>query len=158
MIVGIIVCVTRAEEQAAGAGRAGLRAQLGATVASAAGPYGYTISLGGSTALGSDQLGTPHLFGALMLMTGAVLAFVVLEAVSHKSLRPQTIDEDHPPSIWGNAHVPSAGAALCAVLGVLQLVGGALGWALTGFIATATYFVVTALQRILVQRWAGRGY
>ncbi|MDX6556061.1 MAG: hypothetical protein QOD86_2256, partial [Miltoncostaeaceae bacterium] len=46
---------------APGAGRAGLRAQLSATASSAAGPYGYTISLGGSIALSVGMLGPPGL-------------------------------------------------------------------------------------------------
>lgn len=127
-----------------------VRQQLGTSVASAAGPYGYTISLGGSIALATDRLGTPHLAGALMLMLGAVLAFVVLEATAQGSVAPQETPADHPPSVLGNAHVPSAGGALLAVWLVVQLSGPPLGWAAAGFAATATYFAVTAVQRIAV--------
>jgi hypothetical protein len=129
-------------------GGCGLREQLAVSVASAAGPYGYTISLGGSTALASDQLGSPHLTGALLLMTGAVLAFVGLEVAARRTLMPTEAPADTPPTIWGNAHIPSAGTALCGVYGVLQLLHGELVWLVTGFTATTLYFVVSAAQQV----------
>jgi hypothetical protein len=134
---------------AAGAGRAGLRAQLSATAASAAGPYGYTISLGGSIALAVGALGPPGLGEVLVMMAGAVAAFVLLEALAQGSLAPQAAARDRPPSIWGNAHIPSAGTTLCAVWAIVHAVGGVPGWALTGFAATGIYFVVTAAQRVV---------
>jgi hypothetical protein len=126
----------------------GLRSQLSAGAASAAGPYGYTISLGGSIAIAVDQLGSPHLGGALLMMLGAVAAFVALEVVAQRSVVPQPAQPDRPPSVWGNAHIPSAGAALCGVWGAIHLVDDEAGWLLTGFVATGVYFVVTAVQRI----------
>lgn len=136
----------------AGAGRRGLRAQLGATVVSAAGPYGYTISLGGSVALAVAELGSAGLVEALLLMLGAVAAFVALEAIAHGTLEPQPAPMDRPPSIWGNAHVLSAGGALCAVSAAIHLWTGWWMWAVVGFLATSVYFVGTALQRIVVRK------
>jgi hypothetical protein len=141
---------------AAATGPTGVRAQLGATVASAAVPYGYTITLGGSIAIAVGELGRPHLFGALMLMLGAVAGFVALEAIAQGNLRPQATRSDRPLSIWGNAHVLSAGLALVAVSGVDDVASGGLGWALTGFLATTIYFVVTTCQRMIAARWSER--
>jgi hypothetical protein len=134
---------------APGAGRAGLRAQLSATAASAAGPYGYTISLGGSIALAVGALGPPGLADVLLMMAGAVVAFVLLEAVAQGSLAPQASARDRPPSIWGNAHIPSAGATLCAVWAIVHHVDGVAAWGVTGFAVTSIYFVVTAVQRVV---------
>ena len=129
-----------------------MRKQLRSTVASAAGPYGYTISLGGSTAMAVGRLGTPHLGDSLLLMLGAVLGFALLEFIAQGSMHPEGAAPDRPLTILGNLHVPSAGGALLAVWGLLHVLHGAAGWAATGFAATTIYFVVTALQRVLSSR------
>jgi hypothetical protein len=127
-----------------------LRAQVSSTLASAAGPYGYTISLGGATVLASGHVGSPGLPGALLLVVGAVVAFLGLDIAAHGSLVPRDTPRDRPPSIWGNAHVPSAGAAISAAWGLVHLVGGSLAWLVTGFTATLVYFLVTAAQRMAI--------
>jgi len=126
--------------------------QLSATVASAAGPYGYTISLGGSFAMSNGQLGAPDLGQALLFMVGGVAAFVALELIATRSLAPRAAPADAPRTVWDNAHVASAGTALCAVWGVIHLFVGGIAWLLAGFAATAAYFGVTALQRIAIRR------
>jgi hypothetical protein len=135
---------------AEGEGQTGFRAQLHSTTGSAAGPYGYTISLGASGALTTGQLGSPGLLEALALMLGAVLAFVVLEVSAARSLVPEPPPEDSPPSLWGNAHIISAGGAICVVWGIVHAVGGIGGWFLVGIAATGVYFVLTAAQRIVI--------
>jgi hypothetical protein len=132
------------------------RAYLAATTASAAAPYGYTISLGGSIAVAGERLPGPGLLGALLLVIGAVAGFVVLEALAQRSLQPSATADDQPPSIMGNAHVPSAGGAIFSVWALLHLVTGLAGWAVTGFAATVVYFAVTAAQRIATRRWTRR--
>lgn len=127
-----------------------LRAQVSSTLASAAGPYGYTISLGGATVLASGHASSPRLPGALLLVVGAVVAFLTLDIVAHGSLVPRDAPQDRPPSIWGNAHIPSAGAAVSAVWGLLHLVGGSVVWLVTGFTATLVYFLVTAARRMAI--------
>ena len=122
------------------------RRHLAATVASAAGPYGYTISFGGSIALANERLGSPHLAGALLLMLGAVTAFVALGATAQGTLAPGAPLPTAPPTLLGGAHVPSAGLALCAVWGVDHIAGGAFGWLLTGFAATGVYLLLCAAQ------------
>jgi len=129
-----------------------LRAQVSSTLASAAGPYGYTISLGGATVLASGQLGSPRLLGALLLVVGAVAAFIGLDIAAQGSLVPRDMPQDRAPSVWGNAHVPSAGAAVSAVWGLLHVLGGSAAWLATGFTATLVYFLVTALQRMAIDR------
>jgi hypothetical protein len=133
-----------------------LRAQVSSTLASAAGPYGYTISLGGATVLASGHLGSPPLLGALLLVLGAVAAFMGLEFLAQGSLVPGDPPSDRPPSVWGNAHVPSAGAAVAAVWGLVHRVGGSVAWFVTGFTATLVYFAVTAIQRMAVDALVAR--
>jgi hypothetical protein len=129
----------------------GLRRQLAVSVASAAGPYGYTISLGGSIALANERLGSPHLGGALLMMLGAVAAFVLLGAAAQGSIAPHSLP-GAPPTVWGNAHVVSAGLALFAVWGVDHFAEGGPGWLFTGFAATGVYLVGCAAQQLAVGR------
>ena len=133
-----------------------LRAQLSATVAGAAGPYGYTISLGGSIALTAHRFGTPGYGLVMLMMAGAVLGFVTLEFLAQGSFRPVEPAPDIPPTMWGNAHVPSAGGAISAVWGLVHVFGEPEAWAVTGFTATFVYFAATAAQRIAVDRVRGR--
>lgn len=129
----------------------GLRRRLAVSVASAAGPYGYTISLGGSIAVATERLGSPHLAGALLLMLGAVAAFVALGTGAQGSIAPRALPSA-PPTVWGNAHVLSAGLALCAVWGVDDVLGGDAGWLATGFVATGVYLAGCAAQQAVVAR------
>src|SRR3954454_5402180 len=85
-----------------------VRTQVATTVASAAGPYGYTITLGGSTALASNALGPPHLGSALLMMSGAAPPSVALGAAARGVADPPAGDDPPPPSPLANAHVPSA--------------------------------------------------
>jgi hypothetical protein len=133
-----------------------LRAQLSATVAGAAGPYGYTISLGGSIVLSVHHLGSPGYGEVMLMMAGAVLGFVTLEFIAQGSFRPIQPAPDIPPTMWGNAHVPSAGGAISAVWGLVHVFDAPEAWAVTGFVATFVYFLVTAAQRIVVAKVRGR--
>lgn len=133
-----------------------MRQQLSTTVASAASAYGYTLSIAGTTMLADERLGPPHLVGVLLLMTGAVLAFVVLETGAQGSLVPEEVDGEDRTSVWGNAHIPAAGGALCGVWGVVHALTGQVGWLVAGFVATTLYFLGTAAQRIVLRRLTGR--
>lgn len=133
-----------------------LRQQLSATVAGAAGPYGYTISLGGSIALTVHHLGSPNYGEVMLMMAGAVLGFVTLEVLAQGSFHPIQPAPDVAPTMWGNAHVPSAGGAISAVWGLIHVIHEPVGWAVTGFAATTVYFATTAAQRVLVARVRAR--
>lgn len=133
-----------------------LREQLSVTATSAAGAYGYTISLGGSIAVAAAALDGPALLEALAMMTGAVLAFAALELWARGSLDPHRPDPDRPSSVFGNAHILSAGAAICAGWAVVHVASGPLAWGLMGFWVTALYFMLTSAQRIAVARWQDR--
>lgn len=127
-----------------------LRRQLAATVSSAAGAYGYTIALGGSIAQAAHRLGGPVLGDALGMMLGAVAAFVLLETAAMGVRRPTAPAPQTHVSVWGNAHVASAGGALCAAALIVRTLDDWPAWALTGFAVTALYFLLTALQKTAV--------
>jgi hypothetical protein len=145
------------DEDAAQGSDRGFRGELAATAASAAAAYGYTISLGGSIALAGGQLGSPDLGEILLLTFGAVAGFLALEAFAHGTLSPAATARDHPPSIWGNVHLPAAGSALALVWVVLALADGIVAWAMVGFVATTVFFLGTVLQRVALRRLAGSG-
>jgi hypothetical protein len=136
---------------------AGVRAQLASTVAAAAGPYGYTISLGGSTALAAGRLGTPGLAGVLLLMVGAVAGFAALERIAWTAATPPDARAPAPPPVAGeNAHVLAAGGALLLVWSTLQVADQPATWLAVGFVATTAYFAGTVLERIALRRLAAR--
>jgi hypothetical protein len=137
----------------------GLREQIAVTDSSAAGAYGYTISFGGAIAIAIaiGELGAPALGEALLLMAGAVIAFLTLELVASRgALRIYRPPPDRPSPAFGNAHFVSAGVAICAAWLTVQLVGAPAAWAVMGFAVTAMNFLITATQRILVARWQER--
>jgi hypothetical protein len=101
-------------------------------------------------------LGRPDLGEALLLMVGAVVAFVALEGVARGTLQGPAEDADGEARALGNARIPSAGTALCGVWGLVHLIHGPLGRALTGFVATAVYFTLAALQRVVVEAWGAK--
>ena len=133
-----------------------LRSQLSCTVAGAAGPYGYTISLGGSIALTVHHLGTPDYGEVILMMVGAVLGFLTLEFIAQGSFRPVDPAPDIAPTMWGNAHIPSAGGAITVVWGLVHVFDEPVAWLATGFAATFVYFLMTAAQRITVDAVRGR--
>ncbi|WP_217912925.1 hypothetical protein [Miltoncostaea marina] len=133
-----------------------LRRQLAGTVSSAAGAYGYTIALGGSIAQAAHRLGGPVLGDALALMGGAVAAFVLLEALARGVRRPTASPRETHVSIWGNAHLLSAGGALCAAALIVRIAQGWPAWLLTGFAVTGLYFLLTAVQKTAVAALRGR--
>ena len=133
-----------------------LRAQLSTTVAGAAGPYGYTISLGGSIALTVHHLGTPDYGEVILMMLGSVVGFVALEFIAQGSFRPIQPAPDIAPTMWGNAHIPSAGGAITVVWALVHVFDEPFAWATTGFCATFVYFIVTAGQRVAVAAVRGR--
>jgi hypothetical protein len=146
----------RGPDVAGGPGHRGLRAQLSATVAGAAGPYGYTISLGGSISLTVHHLGSPGYGEVMLMMLGAVIGFVTLEFIAQGSFHPIVPAPDIAPTMWGNAHVPSAGGAITAVWGLVHVFGEPFAWAVTGFTATSVYFTVSAAQRVTIARVRAR--
>ena len=59
--------------------------------------------------------------------------------------------------LWGAFHLPVVGAAIGLATIIAHTVHNAVvAWALVGFVATATYLLVTALQYLVAERRADR--
>ncbi|MGI8749766.1 MAG: hypothetical protein ACR2J6_04330 [Thermoleophilaceae bacterium] len=130
--------------------------QLRSSLASAAVPYGYTLTIFASGAITGDLLGSPHAPQVLIFVAGAVAAFTSLEAVVHRSgLVVRHAPDAHSTAIWGHAHLLAAGLAIGAVwLADGLLAGSALAWPVAGFLSTGLYLVLATVQAIAAQ---GRG-
>jgi hypothetical protein len=125
----------------------GYRAHLQAVVATAAGPYGYTLTIWTSGAVVTHARGIPTALDALLFLAGAVLGFALVGTLAHGGprgvLRPAT---EGTVRLWGGFHLPSVGLAIGVAAAVAALVHGALAWPLVGFLVTCVYLVVLAVQ------------
>jgi hypothetical protein len=130
-----------------------LRQSLRSSVAASTAPYGYTLTVWASGAIAIALLGTPDLLDVLLLMAGAVLAFVSIEALAYGSVALR-IRVGPPPevTVWGSAHWISSGLAIVAVWGSDHLVRGPAGWALSGLLATTLYLLVNSTQVAIATR------
>jgi hypothetical protein len=130
---------------------AGFRRNLRSGVAASAAPYGYTITIWSSGAVGMDLLGKPHVGEALLYVAGAVAAFLAVEMLAYGQLRVRLSAGPAPRvGVWGHAHLASAGGAVVAVWGSDHAFRGELGgWPVAGFLATGVYLLLNALQTTL---------
>lgn len=130
-----------------------LRNSLRSSVAASTAPYGYTLTVWASGATAISLLGTPDLPDVLLLMAGAVCAFVSIETFAYGSLASR-IRVGPPPqvTVWGSAHWISSGLAILAVWATDHRVHGLVAWALSGLLATAIYLLVNSTQVALARR------
>lgn len=135
---------------------ADLRASLRTSIAVSTAPYGYTLTIWGSGAVGIGQLGSPTLAEVLLFMAGAVVSFLALEAVAYGSVALRIVSGPPPTvTVWGSAHWLTAGVAILASWGVAHLVHGLAGWLLVGVVATALYLLLNAVQVALARQGVG---
>jgi hypothetical protein len=133
-----------------------LRSHLRSAVAASAGPYGYTLTIFATGSVASYVIGRPHVFELLLFIAGAVAAFLLVEAVAFGSPRAHLKPgEAGPVEAWGQAHLVSAGLAIFLSWAALQAVSSNVGWAVAGFVSTATYLMLNAVQSLLAAA-AGR--
>ena len=131
------------------------RDQLRSSVAASAAPYGYTLTVWGTGAVSVEELGAPGLGGALLFLSGAVLAFVITEAAAYGSLRVTPMRGETPTvSILGNAHWAAAGVPILAAWALDKLIAGLAAWPVVGFVATTGYLTLNALQTALASQAA----
>lgn len=132
-----------------------LRAHLRSSVVDSAAPYGYALTIFGVGSVGGYIIGAPHVFEVLLYLVGAVAGFVLVGAVAFGRLtvslsRPDT----GPEQIWGHAHLLSAGTAIGASWAFLQALSTDVAWLVIGFLATAIYLLLNAVQTTLAARRA----
>ncbi len=125
-------------------------------MAASAAPYGYTLTIWGSGAVAMHRLGKPGVGEALLLMGGAVLGFLLMEALAHGSLRARVSPRQPSQTTgWANAHLLSGGGGIVLVWALLQAADARVGWALAGFVATASYLLLNAIQSTVATRAGG---
>jgi hypothetical protein len=123
-----------------------LRENLRASIAGAAAPYGYTITIASSGSIAMSELGSPAPWETLLFLVGAALGFLMVGLTAFGTLVDLRAPSVKRTSLLGMTHVISAGLAALAVWGSSALLDGPGGWAVAGFIATVIYLVLTAAQ------------
>ena len=149
--------VARDEEARPARGLTRLRERLRESGATAAGPYGYTLTIWGAGMLGINVLGSPSPIEVFAFVVGAVFGFVAVETAAWGDPRPRSA---RPPSavmaIWGNAHVPAAAGSILLAWLVDSVIDADVAWIAAGFAATAAYLVLSAVESLAAERFAVR--
>lgn len=129
------------------------RRHLKTSGAGSAGPYGYSLTVWGTGTVGVDELGRPGVVQVLLLVAGAVAAFLLVEAVAYRTLRPHRAESPEPPrALWGSAHWIAAGVAIALAWALDRLIGTSVAWPLAGFAATAVFLLLQAGEALLAAR------
>ena len=128
------------------------RANLRWVVASAATPYGYTLTVWTTGAIVAHRQGLPDELGALGFAGGAVAAFALAGALGHGHLGRVAAPRVPEFSLWQVLHLVSLAAAILLAAGIARLVHGEAVWPLAGFTATAVYLLAVAAQLSLGPR------
>ena len=131
----------------------GFRTSLRAATAASATPYGYTITTWASGTLTATTIGAPHLLDVLLFIAGAVVAFVLAEGAAYGSAAALT-GGSTPPAVplWAHLHLLPAGGAVVLVWAADNAIDGTAAWIAAGFLATATYLLLGALQTTVAAR------
>jgi hypothetical protein len=133
------------------------RAALRTTVATSALPYGYTLTVWTTGAILSHARGIPDTGEALLLLVGAVAAYALVGGIAFGGLSEQLAPPQARAAVWGALHLISVGAAIVAATAVAHTVQGTVAWPLDGFVVTAVYLLVSALQLVAAHTRLGTG-
>jgi hypothetical protein len=137
--------------------RGAYRGHLQSTVATAAAPYGYTLTIWTSGAVATHDRGVPTAWEALLLLAGAVIGFGLVAAVAYG--RPSglfAVDAPAAVRLWGAFHLISVGLAIGASALVVSIIDSPIDWLLVGLVATVTYLAVVAAQFTIADERSGR--
>ena len=137
-----------------GAASGGTRRQLGRTVASAAVPYGYTLSIWGGGSVAIHAFGPPGLIDALLFVAGGAMGFLATEILASGDLRPRLRAPAPAPPLagWGAVQLLPAGVSVLAAAAATHLLGETPAWPAAGFLVTIAYLILSALQATLATR------
>jgi hypothetical protein len=126
------------------------RSALRATVASSAGPYGYTLTIWTSGAVLSHARGIPDTGEAVLFLVGAVSAYALMGGIAFGGLSEQVVPEPARAAIWGGLHFFSVGVAIASASLVAHVVTDIAAWPLGGFLVTGLYLTGSAAQLSVV--------
>jgi hypothetical protein len=121
-------------------------AALRTTIATSAGPYGYTLTIWTSGAVLSHARGIPSSVEALLFLVGAVAAYALVGRFAFGGLSEELSSERARSAVWGGLHLISVGLAIGATSFVAHFLDDKGAWPLGGFLATAIYLVASAIE------------
>jgi len=130
-----------------------LRTALQTTIAAAAAPYGYTLTVWTSGAVLMHEHDVPTAVDALLFMAGAVAGFTLVGAFAYGGTGRRTGTVPVPFSLWHSFHLLAVGGAIGVAVAASRLSGDA-AWAVGGFAATVVYLLGAGLQQCLGRRRA----
>jgi hypothetical protein len=130
------------------------RNRLRGAVASSAAPYGYTLTIWTSGAIAAHERGVPATLHALLLAAGAIAAFALVGVLAfgrpgHALRAP----EERVVEVWGAFHLPVVAAAVgLATLVAKGVHDASVAWLAVGFLSTAAYLLLIALQYMIAEQ------
>ena len=116
---------------------------LSAAVGPAAVPHGFTIVVWGTAAWDAEVSGPPRGLSILLFVVGAVCGYALLVGVARLRRVPGTTPGIATPP---GTPAPAVAVALGLAFFADHLVSGPLGWGLSAFCATVTYFCGVTIQ------------
>lgn len=125
---------------------------LRSAVAACGAPYGYTLSIWTSGSLLIAAHGLPNLVQALSFMLGSVTGYGLVGRLAFGNLGEPEGEMGRAPALWGNVHILSIGGTILASYPASHLLDGYLAWFATGFVATAAYLLLLAVEFALATR------
>lgn len=129
------------------------RGSLQAVVSASAAPYGYTLTIWTSGAITSHAQGVPTTLDAILLLGGAALGFLGVAITAFGRLQGVLSPPQYAIRAWGGLHVPSVGLAIAAAALLAHFaLPEWVTWLTVGFVGTALYLFVIALQFLLATR------
>jgi hypothetical protein len=121
-------------------------AALRATIATSAGPYGYTLTIWTSGAVISHARGIPGSVQALLFLIGAVAAYALVGRFAYGGFSQELCSDRAVSTVWGGLHLISVASAIGAATLVAHFLRDDAAWALSGFLATAIYLLGSAVE------------
>ena len=124
---------------------------LRTTVATSAGPYGYTLTIWTSGAVLSHARGIPSSVEALLFLIGAVAAYALVGSLAFGGFSKELSSERARSAVWGGLHLISVSVAIGVASLVAHFLRNNAAWPLGGFLATAIYLLASAVELAAAQ-------
>lgn len=118
------------------------------------GAFGYSVMITCTLAMLTAQLASPGPLQILLFALGAVVSFLVVEAVATNLFRQSHGGDEHGAvvALGSSISVFSVGAALGVAAAAGALLHASVGWLVGSFAASLTYLAVNALEMVFARR------
>ncbi len=127
------------------------RGAVAALLHSAAVPYGYTLTVWGSTALVASRSSRPRVADVFLFVAGATVAFAAMGVLSRG--RHSSVPSPKGPDmlVTGVSQLVAVGASVAVAL-ALSAMHSAIVWPGAGFAVTAVFFSVASAGLAVTMR------